>query len=347
VVQFFAKTIMQAGRSFNSSEYRYGFGGQEKDDEIAGEGNSYTAEFWQYSPMLARRWNIDPVSVPWESPYAVFRNNPIVLNDQNGDCPDCSNKKAEDTYWKVRGDQGADFELSDDDQSLMDDFGLTTDLQVKQFRQTHSEQKYLEKYGGVEGGGNYGDVFKDIMSGSGDLSPEDIGVLQDLRSETVSQVKAQYLAGIYSIDNVSTIVGMGLMGLSSSTQHKAFQYFARAVGSRSSAAVWGSMSNMGPNLVNTQIPKYFTFATRGGKVFVSPNATKHLGEVVLKGGNATANAGLKSQIMLSSMKGAVDKVMAQGIQYGKMYNVGGWELKFAAPRAAGELPAVIHALPKF
>jgi hypothetical protein len=36
------------GRSFNSGDYRYGFNGQEKDDEIAGIGNSYTAEFWQY-----------------------------------------------------------------------------------------------------------------------------------------------------------------------------------------------------------------------------------------------------------------------------------------------------------
>ena len=27
-------------------------------------------------------------------------------------------------------------------------------------------------------------------------------------------------------------------------------------------------------------------------------------------------------------------------------NVGGWELKFAPPRQVGQLPAVIHALPR-
>ena len=40
--------------------YRYGFNGQEKSDEIKGEGSSYTAEFWEYDPRIGRRWNIDP-----------------------------------------------------------------------------------------------------------------------------------------------------------------------------------------------------------------------------------------------------------------------------------------------
>jgi len=67
-----------------SDGYRYGFGGQEKDNEIAGNGNSYTAEFWQYDPRLGRRWNIDPVVKEHESPYAAFGNNPIWFMDPNG-----------------------------------------------------------------------------------------------------------------------------------------------------------------------------------------------------------------------------------------------------------------------
>jgi hypothetical protein len=70
--------------------YRSAFQGQEKDDEVYGSiGTSYTAEFWQYDPRVARRWNLDPVFAPWESGYAAFRNNPIFLNDPNGDCADC------------------------------------------------------------------------------------------------------------------------------------------------------------------------------------------------------------------------------------------------------------------
>jgi RHS repeat-associated protein len=69
----------------SGSGTRYGFQGQQKDDEVSGEGNSYTAEFWQYSPRIGKRWNIDPVVKPHESPYACFANNPILFIDPKGD----------------------------------------------------------------------------------------------------------------------------------------------------------------------------------------------------------------------------------------------------------------------
>jgi hypothetical protein len=73
------------GMNFSSDRYRWGFGGQLKDDEIYGAtGTSYTAEFWQYDTRTAQRWNIDPVIKPWESPYATFGRNPIRLIDSNG-----------------------------------------------------------------------------------------------------------------------------------------------------------------------------------------------------------------------------------------------------------------------
>ena len=64
--------------------YRFGFNGQEKDDEVSGAGNSMTAEFWQYDSRLGRRWNKDPVIKYQESPYLCFSNNPILLVDQIG-----------------------------------------------------------------------------------------------------------------------------------------------------------------------------------------------------------------------------------------------------------------------
>jgi RHS repeat-associated protein len=72
------------GRTVEGDFYRRGFNGMEKDDEVSGEGNSYTAEFWQYSPVIARRWNRDPVLKKHESPYACFANNPIWFTDPNG-----------------------------------------------------------------------------------------------------------------------------------------------------------------------------------------------------------------------------------------------------------------------
>jgi hypothetical protein len=73
------------GRSFSGSSYRYGFNGQERSDEIKGEGNSYTAEYWEYDPRVGRRWNLDQKYFSGESRYAVNGNNPIIYLDPNGD----------------------------------------------------------------------------------------------------------------------------------------------------------------------------------------------------------------------------------------------------------------------
>ena|GEM_PF-1639254 len=69
----------------DSSAYSFGFGGQMKDDEVSGVGNSYTAEYWQYDPRLGKRFNIDPKGLFDESPYACFGNNPLIFTDPYGD----------------------------------------------------------------------------------------------------------------------------------------------------------------------------------------------------------------------------------------------------------------------
>lgn len=73
------------GRNYSSSSYSRGFNGQLKDDEVFGStGTSYTAEFWQYDPRVARRWNLDPVPQVGISDYAAFGLNPITNVDPNG-----------------------------------------------------------------------------------------------------------------------------------------------------------------------------------------------------------------------------------------------------------------------
>lgn len=73
-------------RQLNSGEnYRYGFNGQEKVDEISGAGNHTTATFWEYDTRIGRRWNQDPKPNPSFSNYATFANNPIWNTDFAGD----------------------------------------------------------------------------------------------------------------------------------------------------------------------------------------------------------------------------------------------------------------------
>ncbi len=82
-------------RSYNAfTKYRYGFNTQEKDDEVSGDNNSYTAEFWQYDGRLGRRFNVDPRPNPSLSNYVCFNNNPILSTDINGDSSVCDKNGA-------------------------------------------------------------------------------------------------------------------------------------------------------------------------------------------------------------------------------------------------------------
>jgi len=78
------KETSRSGENTRAGGYRFGFGGQEKVDEISGSGNHYTEEFWEYDPRVVKRWNTDPIVKPHESPYAVFANNPIWFIDPLG-----------------------------------------------------------------------------------------------------------------------------------------------------------------------------------------------------------------------------------------------------------------------
>ena len=46
--------MLQIGRNFNSPDYKYGFNGMEKDDEVKGSGNSYDFGERIYDSRLAK-----------------------------------------------------------------------------------------------------------------------------------------------------------------------------------------------------------------------------------------------------------------------------------------------------
>ena len=73
-------------RSYKSNSYRYGFNGVEKDDEIKGEGNSYSFTLRIYDSRLGRFLSSDPLSssYPWNSTYAFAENDPINFIDLEG-----------------------------------------------------------------------------------------------------------------------------------------------------------------------------------------------------------------------------------------------------------------------
>jgi RHS repeat-associated protein len=62
-----------------ASKYRYGFQGQEMDNELKGEGNSLNYEFRMHDPRVGRFFAVDPLShkFSWNSPYAFSENRVI------------------------------------------------------------------------------------------------------------------------------------------------------------------------------------------------------------------------------------------------------------------------------
>jgi RHS repeat-associated protein len=69
--------MLVPNRHGSSESYRYGFQGQEKDDELKGEGNSLNYTFRMHDPRIGRFFAVDPLSpkYPWNSSYAFSENN--------------------------------------------------------------------------------------------------------------------------------------------------------------------------------------------------------------------------------------------------------------------------------
>ncbi|RKN76824.1 RHS repeat domain-containing protein [Ulvibacterium marinum] len=73
-------------RHANTSDYRYGFQGQELDNEIKGEGNSINYKFRMHDPRVGRFFAIDPLTAkyPYYSPYSFSGNRVIDAVELEG-----------------------------------------------------------------------------------------------------------------------------------------------------------------------------------------------------------------------------------------------------------------------
>jgi RHS repeat-associated protein len=79
--------MIMPGRSYQGSgNYRYGFNGMEKDDEVKGSGNSYSTEFRKFDPRIGRWFSLDNYAhfYPSISPYSFSANSPLVFKDTDG-----------------------------------------------------------------------------------------------------------------------------------------------------------------------------------------------------------------------------------------------------------------------
>ena len=70
-----------------TTAYRFGFQGQEKDDEIKGSGNSVFYKQRIYDPRIGKFLSVDPLTkeYAWYTPYQFAGNKPIAFVDRDGE----------------------------------------------------------------------------------------------------------------------------------------------------------------------------------------------------------------------------------------------------------------------
>ena len=78
--------MLLPNRHESTNEYRYGFQGQEKDDEIKGEGNSLNYKYRMHDPRIGRFFAVDPLfrKYPHNSSYAFSENRVLDAVELEG-----------------------------------------------------------------------------------------------------------------------------------------------------------------------------------------------------------------------------------------------------------------------
>ncbi len=71
--------VLLPERSVNTEDFRYGFQGQEHDDEVKGEGNSVNFKYRMHDPRVGRFFAVDPLikKYPYYSSYS-FSGNRVI-----------------------------------------------------------------------------------------------------------------------------------------------------------------------------------------------------------------------------------------------------------------------------
>gem|GEM_PF-3680090 len=87
--RYYAFGSVMIGREFKADtvgKYRYGFNGQEKDNETYGYGNTYSFEFRIHDARLGRFLSLDPLlkQYCWNSPYSFAENRVGMGKEMEG-----------------------------------------------------------------------------------------------------------------------------------------------------------------------------------------------------------------------------------------------------------------------
>ncbi len=117
-------------RNNSTQAYRYGFQGQEADNEIKGTGNSYNYKYRMHDTRLGRFFAIDPLAAkyPWNSTYAFSENRVLDAIELEGlEAMEISKKEWKDSDGEIQSNTTENENFDSEDPSIILNYTNETD----------------------------------------------------------------------------------------------------------------------------------------------------------------------------------------------------------------------------
>jgi len=178
--------------------YRYGFQGQDRDDEVKGAGNSINFKYRMHDPRLGRFFAIDPLfkEYPWNSPYAFSENRVIDRIELEG------LESSAEWLWSLRNPRAALTIKTNADvafaHSGATSFSGPRDGQQDAFR--HSFWNAINK---IDVGQSTAKEYADLHESSNNPNADPVAVEMDLYNNMVGRnIADEYLKSIGGEDKL-------------------------------------------------------------------------------------------------------------------------------------------------
>jgi RHS repeat-associated protein len=360
---------IEPGRTYAAASvggYRYGFNGKEDDNEVKGVGDQQDYGMRIYDPRVGRFLSVDPISnkYPELTPYQFASNTPLQAIDLDG----------------LEGTEAADYSSHFQQQIAIEKFSASQ-AAVRQTNAQKNATKIDIRHPKPSPMPAKSDATSTAPTVPSDMTqllrpgqlpkfvPRDQGTVSapDPRSQytpeewgLITAPTTQLSIGMM-VPGYNLTVGIGVFGkgIMEDNNIQASVGLLSMLGEGlnlksgnfkiATGTVWDQINPTQENYPGTILPKSFELSTgNGSSVWVHPNASEHIAEYLQSQANKLSSEGLNlaTQLQLTSLQEAVKTATKSGIKFDQIIQVGGWELKFSAPRQEGQLPVLMHALQK-
>lgn len=192
--------MLLPGRHGNTSDYRYGFQGQELDNEIKDEGNSVNYKYRMHDPRVGRFFSRDPLAAqyPHYSPYSFSGNKVIHRLELEG---------LEDARLNMQIDWNTSIKMAGEDattEQIVEKYNQihyagTNQIKTDLFKSTFDHylpKKFIDRYSSYTGG-----TLNITEQEAFDANPYAVSIYRGKRSQNWEKEMSNFEKELNSIEN--------------------------------------------------------------------------------------------------------------------------------------------------